>query len=58
MSDKCPDCGAELYQSPSPSHAGKKEHFCSAVNGMVIEPGTTRVVSEPKPEKKKPTRSL
>ena len=55
MSKKCSDCGATLYPSPSPSQAGKMEHFCKAVNGMVIEAGTVKVVSESEPKKKKST---
>jgi len=52
MSDKCPDCGKKLYPSPSPNNVGKLEHFCPAVNGMVIEPGTVKVESPPETKKK------
>ena len=56
--NKCVDCGAELYPSPSPSHAGKNEHFCKAIQGMVIEGDRPQVVSEPESKKKKSTRSV
>jgi len=55
---KCNDCGAESYPSPSSSHKGKNEHFCKAIQGMVIEGERPQVVSEPKSKKKESTRSV
>lgn len=58
MNEKCGDCGSELYDSPSPSHTGEKEHFCKAIQGMVIGNSKPELVSESEPKKKKSTRSF
>jgi len=55
MSQKCGDCGAELYDSPNPLHKGEKEHFCRATQGMVIGSSKPKLVSESESKKKKST---
>lgn len=55
MTEKCPDCGVEPYDSLSSDHVGEKEHLCSATKGMIY--GTPSTKSVPEPKKKKPTIS-